>query len=324
MTRPNPRLIGGFILGGVGLAILGTAWLAFAHAAERKHTFVIFFPQAVRGLEVGSQVTLIGVPVGEVSRIQVYLTTPDPHGGTPQSQIQVTVRVSGDFVRPPPGARNEFEGLAGWDLANRLRERGLRAEVMNASLVTGQLYIDLDFHPELPARMTDVKTDDPQLPSAPNSLELLGEHVRETLDRVSRLPLERIASDMAEALEAVRDLAREGEIRTALGAASGAGRGLEKTLADIDRLVVDAQGKLDEVEPGQVAREFSATLSALRQSLITLQGAVGGAGGMEADLDRTLHEIRRAAASVRTLAEYLERHPEALLDGKPRPGAQDP
>jgi len=323
MTRANPRLVGGFILGGVALALLGITWLASAHLFEKKHTFVVFFPQAVRGLEVGSPVTFSGVPVGQVKRIQVYMTGTDPRGGMPRSQIEVTIRVASDFVRAPPGVENEFEDLGAWELAQKLREQGLRAEVMNGSLVTGQLYIDLDFHPDLPARLADVKAPYPQLPSAPNPLEQLGDRVQETLDKISKLPLERVANDIAETLEAVRDLVREKEIRTALASASGAGREARKTLSDLDRLVLDAQAKLAQVDPGKVANDVGAALGAVERSLGALQGAVDGAGGVEAQLNQTLHEIGRAAVAVRTLAEYLERHPEALIGGKPAPKAKE-
>ena len=323
MTRANPRLVGGFILGGVSLALLGITWLASAHLFEKKHTFVVFFPQAVRGLEVGSAVTFSGVPVGQVKRIQVYMTGQNGRGGTPRSQIEVTIRVASDFVRAPPGVENEFEDLGPWELATKLRDQGLRAEVMNGSLVTGQLYIDLDFHPDLPARMADLKTQYPQLPSAPNPLEQLGDRVQETLDKISKLPLERVANDLAETLEAIRDLAREKEIRGALASASGAGREARRTFVDLDKLVLDAQAKLAQVDTGKVASDVSAALSAAQQSLGALQGAVEGTGSVEAQLNETLHEVGRAAAAVRALAEYLERHPEALLGGKPSPKAKE-
>jgi len=321
MTRANPRLIGGFILGGVALLLLGISWLASSHLFEKRFTFVVFFPEAVRGLEVGSPVTFSGVPTGQVRAIQAYMTgkTKDVPGSTPGSEIEVTIQVSRRFIRVPPGSASDFEDLDDWEIAKLLTEKGLRAELMSGSLVTGQLYIDLDFHPELPARLSDIPTRYPQLPSAPNVMALLRGRIEKVLDKLAKLPFDRVANDLAEALEAVRDLARGPEIRAALASTADAGLEMKRTLADVDHLVIELQIKVKEIEPGAVQRDLRAALASAQQSLSALQVASSGAATVEGQLNRTLHEIGRAAVSVRVLVEFLERHPEALLEGKTSP-----
>ena len=325
MTRANPRLIGSFILGGVALLLLGVSWLASGRIFEKRFTFVVFFSEPVRGLEVGSPVTFSGVPAGQVRAIQAYITgnAGGPAAAARSSEIEVTIRVSRGFIRVPPGSRSDVEDLDDWEIAEFLAKNGLRAQLMTGSLVTGQLYIDLDFHPDLPARLSTIPSRYPQLPSAPNDLALLRSRIERILDRLASLPLDRIAGDLAEALEAIRDLARGPEIRAALVAASGAGQEMKAAFSDLDRLAVDLRAKVKDVEPGALAKDLSSALAAAQQSLKTVEAAAAGASTVEAQLNQTLHEIGRAAVAVRVLVEFLDKHPEALVQGKTAPSKKE-
>ncbi|HVP68029.1 MAG TPA: MlaD family protein [Anaeromyxobacteraceae bacterium] len=318
MNRASPRLVGGFILGGVALLLLGIAWLASGRLFEKHFTFVVFFPEPVRGLEVGSAVTFSGVPIGQVRVIQVFMLTNtlELADRKPGSTTEVTIEVARRFLRVPPNAKSDFEDLDEWATAKLLAAKGLRAQLMSGSLVTGQLYIDLDFHPEIPERLSEIPARYPQLPSAPNDLALLRGKVESLVDKLAGLPLDRVVTDLAEALESIRDLARSPEVRGTLSSARRAADAMQGTLADVDRLVVELRAKVKEVEPGAVQAELSQVLAKMERSLDAIRAASTGAAGVEEQLDQTLREIGRAAASVRVLVDFLERHPESLLQGK--------
>jgi paraquat-inducible protein B len=71
--RANPRAIGLFLIGGLALAVGGTAVLASTAWFEKRTTFISFFQESVNGLEVGAPVKFQGVPVGSVTGILIQI-----------------------------------------------------------------------------------------------------------------------------------------------------------------------------------------------------------------------------------------------------------
>jgi len=281
----------------------------------RMTTFVVFFPESVRGLQIGSPVTFRGVPLGQVTGIEAFMTGRKDVG----IDIEVTFQVDLDRIHDPAGVVRQLRAMGPQEAAKYLADEGLRAELQSTSLVTGQLYIDLDFHPESVPRMVDMHTRYPQLPTAPTKLQLLGDKVEKLTTALANVPVDQIVRDVSEALVAIRDLARAREIRSALVAAGTAGEDLSRTLAGVDRLVADVRSKVDAADVKLVVSDLHATLTATQRGLNQIQLALEGTGGAQRELSHTLSEIARAAAAVRTLAEFLERNPSALVEGKKPP-----
>jgi paraquat-inducible protein B len=296
------------------LLLLAVAALMSGKFFTHSTTLVSFFPESVRGLQIGSPVTFRGVPLGQVTDIEAYMT-PDGTG----IDIEVTYQVNLDRIRDKGGAVSKLEAMGPRAAAKELAEKGLRAELLSTSLVTGQLYIDLDFHPDQPPRMVDVSTRWAQIPTAPTKLQLLGDRVEKLATAISEVPFEELARDVSETLHAIRDLAREGEIRRALEAAGAAGREAQRTLANVDRLVSEVRLKVGDADVKQVVGDLHRTLEAAEKGLLQIKDTIAGTSGAQRELSHTLGEISRAAAAVRVLAEYLERNPSALVEGKPPP-----
>jgi paraquat-inducible protein B len=315
MTRANPKIVGAFILGGTLLLLVAVAALVSGKFFTRMTTFVVFFPESVRGLQIGSPVTFRGVPLGQVTGIEAFMTGKKDVG----IDIEVTFQVDLDRIHDPAGVVKQLRAMGPHEAAKYLAEEGLRAELQNTSLVTGQLYIDLDFHPEMAPRFVDMHTRYPQLPTAPTKLQLLGDKVEKLATALANVPVEQIAVNVSEALVAVRDLARAKEIRTALVAAGTAGENLSRTLAGVDRLVLDVRGKVDAADVKKIVEDLHETLAATQRGLNQIQLTLQGTSGAQRELSHALSEIARAASAVRTLAEFLERNPSALVEGKKLP-----
>jgi paraquat-inducible protein B len=224
-----------------------------------------------------------------------------------------------DRIHDPAGRANQIQGMNPADAARFLTEKGLRAELQSSSLVTGQLYIDLDFRPAQPPRQLDMPTRYPQIPTTPTKLQLLGNRIEKLATALSDLPLAEIARDLSETLLAIRDLARSPEIRQALTSAGGAGKDLSRTLSSVDRLVTELRSKVGDADVKQIITDLHDTLDAAEKGLVQVRNTLAGTSGAQRELSQTLSEISRAAAAVRLLAEYLERNPSALVDGKPAP-----
>jgi paraquat-inducible protein B len=314
MTRANPKIVGGFIIGGTLLLLLAIGALVSGKFFTRATSFVSFFPESVRGLQIGSPVTFRGVPLGQVIGIEAFMSRQEAG-----IDIEVTFEVNLDRIHDPGGGANQIQGMHPADAARFLVEKGLRAELQSTSLVTGQLYIDLDFHPGQTPRQLDIPTRYPQIPTTPTKLQLLGNRVEKLATALSDLPLAEIGRDLSETLLAIRDLARSPEIRQALLSAGGAGKDLSRTLSSVDRLVTELRSKVGDVDVKQIVTDLHVTLDAAEKGLVQIRSTLAGTSGAQRELSQTLSEISRAAAAVRVLAEYLERNPSALVDGKPAP-----
>jgi paraquat-inducible protein B len=314
MTRANPKVVGGFIIGGTLLLLVAIAALVSGKFFTHSTTFVSFFPESVRGLQIGSPVTFRGVPLGQVTAIEAFMAR---NGAG--INIEVTFEVNLDRIHGTDGGTNRLQGMSAAAAAKELGEQGLRAELQATSLVTGQLYIDLDFHPEQPPRMLDVPTPYPQIPTAPTKLQVLGDRIEKLATVISDLPFDQIAAELSQTLVAIRDLARSPEIRQVLVSAGGAGKDLSKTFANVDRLVSELRTKVGDADVRQIVNDLHGTLEAAEKGLLQIQVTLENTSGAQREFSHTLSEISRAAAAVRVLAEYLERNPSSLVVGKPAP-----
>ncbi|MBN8440518.1 MAG: MCE family protein [Thauera sp.] len=251
-------------------------------------TYVLRFAESVRGLSVGAPVTLRGITVGEVKAINVDFDSKSADLGL---LVEVDlyprllhVRSSPPRQAPAPSSR---------PVLDRMITNGLRAQLRSGNLVTGQLYVALDFFPDAPRAAADWTQTPPQLPTTKGSLEELQATLARVMGKLDKLPIEQIGNDLRQTM------AR-----------------LSSTLAQTEALAkrVDAL----------IAGEGRDTLVAARATLEEAQGAMANGrkllaseAPLQQDLRLTLQELTRAAQALRELTDALERNPEAVLRGKP-------
>lgn len=248
----------------------------------RAEDLVLVFSESVRGLEVGAPVDFRGIVVGEVRSIGVNYN--------PQTRVinvPVTVRIY------PERLSDRFTGKetptrAGIHPDNQLSslvEAGLRGQLRLGSLLTGQLYIALDFFPKAPKVRVDARRQPRELPTVASGTVELQATVTSIANKLDAIPFQELAADLRQALQSLDKLVQQAD----------------RTLARVD----------DETLP-----ELRVTLTQAQQTLATANRTLDDTGPLKQDLRETLQEVRRAASSLRTLSDYIERHPEALLRGK--------
>jgi paraquat-inducible protein B len=162
-------------------------------------------------------------------------------------------------------------------LIDSLVAHGVRAQLRTGSLLTGAIYVAFDFFPGAAPATVDWSHNPPQLPTIPGQLEAVEASVAEIIKKVNQMPLQQI------------------------------GNNLDKTLSDLDLTLVSARGTLDRA---------NGTLDHASGTLNNASQIIGPNSAQLQQVDSTLQEVSRAARSLRVLADYLERHPEALLRGK--------
>jgi paraquat-inducible protein B len=245
----------------------------------------LLYASSVRGLAVGAPVEYRGLPIGEVTRIAV-----DGQGGAanPEPMIAVDIRV---FPRRLPTIDHSGkEDITVADQRERLDpmvRRGFRAQLKSGSLLTGQLFVSLDFVKDAPSARIDWKASPPIMPTAPGGLDSLQETLTDLAKKLDAIPYDQLATDLH------RDLGS-----------------LDTTLKHVDGLVLHLDdGVVPEAR--KTLQDAQKAVDDLRKTLGTVDQTLGP------QATGAINEVSKAAASLRGLAEYLERHPESLLKGKP-------
>jgi paraquat-inducible protein B len=173
----------------------------------------------------------------------------------------------------------------------RFVAHGFRGQLRSANLITGQQFVALDFFPKAaPATLVTSRTP-PEIPTIPGSLAEIQDSIGNIVKTLEKVPFDKLAADL----------------RTALTT-------LDATLKRADAVMAKLT---DEVAP-----ELRTTLQQARKTLESAQHVLATDSPTQGDLRETLQEVTKAAENVRSLADYLERHPEALLRGK-RSGGDD-
>jgi paraquat-inducible protein B len=321
--KTHPRVIGVFVLGAIALVLAAIVLLSSGNWFEPKSLFTVFFPGSVRGLNTGAPVTFRGVKIGEVKDVTAFLTGRDDA----LIQIAVVIEIRTRVVEAPKGVARPFADASSEELARALIERGVRARMLSQSLLTGQKYIDLDFLPGEPARLAGVKWHYPELPTTPTAMEKFGDKAESFFEKLAELPLDQMLEDVRAALQSLRELLSSPDLKGALAGARRATRSLEPTLSDARAAIADARslirqldGKVEGIggDTETTLREVRETLDQAQQTFESLERTLSGADEARVRAAETLTELERAMKAIRNLVEYIQTHPEAMLQGKPR------
>jgi paraquat-inducible protein B len=305
------------VLGGVALAATALVLFSSQDLFSPRRQFVAYFQQSVNGLNVGAPVKFKGIPVGEVLSIEgVY----DPETGI------VFPRVTFEF-RPETLTNAKVEE-GEYTLLPLLLKQGLRVSLKSQSILTGQVFVAMDFHPQTPERRLGNNSDEyPELPTVDSGLEGI-------LAKVQNLPIEEIMARLGSTLKAAEDLLRDPNITETLEALPLLLRDADLAVVDLNRFVSDnltvvatdasqtlvsARGSIEAlanqltsetlVQSNNTLVELESLMSQVRQRLALNDPLMY-------ELLKTLRDVRGVSRSMRELSDYLEEHPESLIRGK--------
>jgi paraquat-inducible protein B len=265
-------------------------------AAEKSvftpdHRCLVFFDQSVRGLSQGAPVEFRGIPLGRVVEISFE------HSPVGDSRVPVIIEIDTETLSKAVEDIKDQGQILGESV-----RRGLRATLSTASLLTGALYIDLDFLPTAsPAELSQVGGID-VIPTESSGLARLQDKVNAILTKLEALPLEGTLTKFGSAADEIALTVKD----------------LRGTLDEADATLAEARKILASEDTQGLAAELGATLKQVRSSVESL----GPEGAVQGDLGRTLDELRSALRSFKTLSDTIEDKPNSLLFG--REGSGDP
>jgi phospholipid/cholesterol/gamma-HCH transport system substrate-binding protein len=320
-ARTHPRLVGVFVLGAVGLVLAAIVVLSSGGWLHPRDRFTVFFPGSVSGLNSGSPITFRGVRIGQVVDVSPLLTAkPDD-----PIQIEVAIEFAGEVVQVPPGMADPFANLDTEGLGRLLIERGIRGRLVSQSLLTGQKAIDFDFLPDQPARFGGVNPRFFELPTTPTAFERLSARFEGFSEKLADLPLDQMLEDVRNVIQSAREVLGSEDVQKVFASARRAADRIDATLREAQKTLEESQGlirRLD-TEAGSLGQESRETLGELRERLghtqrvlDSLDATLRGADETRMELAGTFSEMERAMRALRNLVDYIQTHPEAVIQGK--------
>jgi len=336
--QANRMLIGGFVV--VAVFLLAASIVIFGSGKFFKQAdyYVLHFEGSIKGLNVGAPVLFQGVQIGSVTSIKLRA---DRENMTLDIPVIIEIDpnmfhvVGNQIKRPHP--RETLE---------KLISKGLRAALIMQSFITGQLLIELDLYPDTPVNLKRVDPDYLEIPTIQSPSKRLfqtlqtidfagmANHLEETMSGIDRLVNN---PDLVEGISSLKVTIQE--LREVVGKVDKKvdtmADTFELTLNDTRNFINKADQHVDPLaEDLKKALENFHTLTRkadenlgliandLDKSLTGFRGILSEDAPLIIKLEETLRDISLMASYMRQLADYLERHPEALIQGKREPGGE--
>jgi paraquat-inducible protein B len=260
---------------------------ALAPPNGKPQFLALRFDQAMRGLKVDAPVEFLGMEIGKVVSVNLDFdaqkrTFPVNVGIViyPQRLGQAHTKMIKALNHDPN------DEAASVRMIGSFIENGLRAQARTGNLLTGQLYISLDFYPKTEKVAFDPNARPVMIPTLPGSLEQLQEKLEAMVDKLNKLPIDRIAGNLDSNLVELRKGLAQFNTKTLPGVST--------TLSDV-----------------------STTLQSANTTIKSAGSTIAEDSPQRVQLGETLDELGRAARALRQLADYLSRHPESLIRGRP-------
>jgi paraquat-inducible protein B len=313
--KPHTVAIGAFIVGALLIAIV-TLIFVLGSGFRQAEKIVMVFHGSVKGLNIGAPLALRGVQVGQVSDIDVILDA---------DTLEIIMLVEADFREDAI----KRVGSTTEDVTEELIARGLRAQLNTQSLLTGLLYVELDFYPDSEIQLADIDSPYYQFPTIPTNFE----RIAMTLEK---LDLAKLVGQMEAAIEGVNAFVTNEELqampaslRATLDSVTTLSNQLKTQLATsipkVDRVLDGAAVTVETANqelPG-ISNGISENLDALNSAISAFDVAMQNIDGMVAPdspvnyrLNEALGELALAARAMQQLAKTLEEQPEALFRGR--------
>ncbi len=256
---------------------------AQASGYSTKLSFVTYFESSVRGLSRGAPVEFFGIQVGTVSNVALEL---NPATGDARVRVQLEVQPERIMDQDAAKADDALEGT------RRLVQRGMRAQLQTASYLTGQRVVALDFVANPRPADVVVEGDSIVLPSQGGGLDNILVAVNDIAGKLDRLPLDQIGQNL----------------NGALRSASGAMASVQDLMKKADAGLTPTLRRLPEITAG-----LQETVARAGRTVGSIETSYGNNSQFQRELERAMTQVGDTARSIRLLADFLDRHPEALV-----------
>jgi paraquat-inducible protein B len=350
--RIDPRVIGSFVIGAIILIVAGLIFFGPGGLLSETKKYVVYFEGSVKGLNVGSPVRFRGVKVGQVSDINVRVKPSNF-----EFHIPVVIEILPSRIRAEGSQEGIFEALKttfkDQDPMLSLVEKGLRVQLQLDSLVTGQLYVNMDMMPDKPSQLTGHSYEYPELPSVNSSFEELARTVED-------IPLKELANKMIKSAEGFEQLINSKELHLSIMRLDETTQQLNAFLTTLNRnvepLTKNFQQTMQQTQQTMqslnnklaplidetretvahlnskldpAANQFNESLKSLDTAAKTATSTMQQVQTVTSEesikmqqLSLTLEELYKTARSLRLFTKELEQDPQILIRGHLKGGSE--
>ena len=339
--KANPKVIGGFVIGAIGITVVGLLTFGSGKIFEKTVPAVMFFDESVAGLNAGAPLTFQGVTIGSVTDVRIEYNA---------DTLEVRIPVFVEFVPDRIVRIGKTKG----EQTKELIAAGMRGQLVVQSLVTGQLAVNLDFHPDTPVNLIGADIGVPEIPTIKSGLAGL-------MDRIEKLPIQELLDSAVSLIQNLDEVVESKELKSSLASLEGglaefeqlvktinaeaepimenirigtenadvltadATKALKRleqdidvTLADIRSLVVNLDGEVKPLSQSiqDAAGSAESALDQIETTTKTVDEMISGDSPLRGDLEAALRNLAAAMRAIRSLASELERNPSALIRGK--------
>lgn len=279
-----------------------------------QRTVRFFFEDSLRGLSVGAPVEYRGIKIGEVTDISAEFNSE-----TNEIILPVTAVIEPERFMAM-GIELDYDEEAAEKRFNRFIELGMRAQLKSGSLISGALFVDLVMEPDTPVRLVGGPDDEiREIPTIQSTTEQILDSVKGVvakldnfMTKMDSLEIERLVSSAADTVEGMEKLVTSEDLAAAIKSVKELLDSLQPVMEDLDKLIANADSSIVEIRTG-----ISDILEQAESTLADLDKLLAEDSPTQTEVRAMLKEISGMARSLRSLTDYLERHPEALIKGKP-------
>ena len=325
----SPTLIGAFVVGALALVVIAVIAFGSGQLFRKTREFVLYFDGSVNGLHIGAPVKFKGVEIGSVKNILLQLDQ-----NMQVNKIPVIIEIDLEKMTSRGASAVVAEQREAFQRA--ISDRGLRGQLMTESLVTGVLYVGLDFFPGTPVELVQKPGSDykyPEIPTVPTAFAQAQDAISRIVNKLQEVDFKGLVKSVSETVDGVNQLVRSPALKSTLQKLDQTVPKLDEALASITKLANTVDGKFTSLSDN-LEQTSDATRQAMRQAENTLKQADAALKEAQAamtnikdvidpesptfyDLRKSLQEVSAAARSLRLLSGFIERNPRALIFGKP-------
>ncbi len=285
-----------------------TQGVAEASGYKQRIPFVLYFESSTSGLARGSPVQIFGNTIGTVNDVQLQL---NPANAT--ARVRVAVEIQPERLLAIGGDPSETP----LSVSQHLVDRGMRAQLSTLSYITGALAVSFEFAQDQPHVTVQQEGNAIVLPTEGGGLGSITTALSDISNKLDQIPFAAIGSNANGLLATLRSVAGGPELKSAIAS-------LSATLTDVQGLVKRADAGLTPLmhQLPQVSSDLQQTLSHTNHLVGSVEAGYGANSQFSRDLERLMSQLNDGMRSVRLLADFLDRHPEALIRGRANTGAE--
>jgi len=266
---------------------------------RQKLKFVTFFSGSVHGLDIGSMVEFRGIGIGRVIQIGMDYNSADRG-----FRIPVTLEIKPE--RMPNYGRQDEKQM--YQIFTGLIKKGLRTQLQTSSLLTGKLYVALSMHPaDIPPRLIgDGRSGLAEIPSIPGGFEQMKESLQDVLAKLAKVQTDKIGDDLQNVMHGARTLINRPEF--------------EQSVEDVHASLAAFRHVIEALDENSTVHDLDAALRQAKKTLDSLNSVLDPASPMQFQLNQMSRDFSDMARAIRSFVDLLDRHPNAIIFGKPKTG----